>query len=525
AGYYSHNAYLHLDYSFTEDSKLIFEYTYLDYLAQQAGGLTDAQFYENHLQSNRTRNWFDVDWQLYNLRWEHKFSDQTNASISLFGLDAARRAVGFRTNRVSQVDDLSAPRDLIIGEFENWGVEGRILHRYRIGERDAVMLLGAKYYHANNTALQGPGSNSTTADFRLATTDFPAYPNQSSFAFPNRNFALFGEHILYLNDRLSITPGVRFEYINTASAGTFRRIDFDLAGTPIRDAEFPDDRTFERNLILLGLGLSYRPNEKLDLFANLSQNYRSVTFSDIRIVNPSFQVDPNISDENGFTADAGIRGEAGALSYTLNVFALRYNDRLGEVLTPETVIRADGQEVRTGRIIRLRGNIGAALMVGVESLLSWNAINGKTANGTNYTATAFANTSLTRSQYTASEIIGVTGKEVEFIPFINLKTGVRFGYGNLLGSVQFTYLSEQFTDASNAPQDQFDNQSGIVGAIPAYGVADLSLSYRWNKLTLEGGVTNLLNERYFTRRATGYPGPGIIPSAPRAFYLGVEIRL
>ncbi|MEL7159492.1 MAG: TonB-dependent receptor, partial [Bacteroidota bacterium] len=82
-----------------------------------------------------------------------------------------------------------------------------------------------------------------------------------------------------------------------------------------------------------------------------------------------------------------------------------------------------------------------------------------------------------------------------------------------------------FTDASNAPQDRLDNQSGIVGEIPAYGVADLSLSYRWRWLTLEGGVTNLMDENYFTRRATGYPGPGIIPSAPRAFYFGVQFKL
>lgn len=525
SGFDSRNAYLHLDYELAENSTLTFEYTYLDYLAQQAGGLTDAQFLADPLQSNRTRNWFEVDWQLLNLRWDHKLNDRTNASLSVFGLNAARRAVGFRTNRVSQVDDLSAPRDLIVGEFNNWGVEGRILHRYKLGVRNAVFLLGAKVYQADNTAFQGPGTNGTDANFSLASQDFPSYPNQNAFSFPNRNVALFGEHILYLNDKLSITPGARFEYIKTASEGSFRRIDFDLAGNPIRDAEFTDDRVFERNLLLLGVGLSYRPTQDLEVFANFSQNYRSVTFSDIRTVNPSFQVDPDISDEDGWTADAGIRGVQGQLSYTANLFGLRYNDRLGEVLTPETRIRADGTVVQTGRVIRLRGNIGAAFIYGLESLLEWNALNGKTANGQPYTLTAFANTSLTRSRYTDSEITGVEGKEVEFIPFLNLKTGLRFGYGNLLGSLQYSYLSRQYTDASNAPQDTNDNQSGIVGAIPAYGVVDLSLTYRWKWLGLEGGITNLLEESYFTRRATGYPGPGIIPSAPRAFYLGVEVRL
>lgn len=525
SGFNSHNAFLHLDYGLAENSKISFEYTYLDYVAQQAGGLTDAQFYDDPLQSNRTRNWFAVDWQLFNLRWDHKLSDQTNFSLSVFGLDAARSAVGFRTNRVSQVDDLSAPRDLIAGQFNNWGAEARLLHRYKLGARNAVFLLGAKYYEADNAALQGPGTNGNDADFSLATDDYPSFPNQSSFRFPNRNVALFGEHILYLNDQLSITPGLRYEYIKTESLGTYRRIDFDLAGNPIRDEEFPDDRTFARNLVLLGVGLSYRPSESLEFYGNFSQNYRSVTFNDIRTVNPSFQVDPDISDENGYTADAGVRGVTGNLAYSANIFALRYNNRLGEVLTPETRIRADGTEVQTGRVIRRRGNIGAAFIYGLESLLEWNLLDNKTAAGQPYSMVGFANTSLTRSTYTDSEITGIGGNEVEFIPLVNLKTGFRFGYGNLLGSIQYSYLSRQFTDASNAPQDRADNQSGIVGAIPAYGVADVSMSYRWKSFSLEAGVSNFLNEVYFTRRATGYPGPGIIPSAPRSFYLGVEVQL
>ena len=525
SGFDSRNAYLHLDYELTENSKLTFEYTYLDYLAQQAGGLTDAQFYTDAFQSNRTRNWFGVDWQLFNLRWDHKLSDRTNASVSLFGLDAARRAVGFRTNRVSQVDDPDAPRDLIVGNFSNWGAEGRLLHRYKLGERSAVALIGAKYYRADNSALQGPGTNGEDADFTLATDRFPAFPNQSAFTFPNRNVALFGEHILYLNDKLSITPGARYEYIKTESSGLYRRIDFDLAGNPIRDGEFSDDRTFTRNKLLLGVGLSYQPSGRLDFFANISQNYRSVTFNDIRTVNPSFQVDPDITDESGYTADAGGRGVVGRLSYTANVFGLRYNGRLGEVLTPEVRTNANGQTTETGRIIRRRGNIGSAFIYGLESLLEFNALSGKTEGGWPYTLSAFANTSLTRSRYTDSEIAGVEGNEVEFIPALNLKTGLRFGYGNLLGSLQYSYLSRQFTDASNAAQDVRDNQSGIVGGIPAYGVMDLSLSYRWRKFILESGIGNLLNETYFTRRATGYPGPGIIPSAPRTFYLTVGVTL
>ena len=42
---------------------------------------------------------------------------------------------------------------------------------------------------------------------------------------------------------------------------------------------------------------------------------------------------------------------------------------------------------------------------------------------------------------------------------------------------------------------------------------------------LEAGINNIFDEIYFTRRATGYPGPGIIPSPPRNTYLTLQIIL
>ena len=132
--------------------------------------------------------------------------------------------------------------------------------------------------------------------------------------------------------------------------------------------------------------------------------------------------------------------------------------------------------------------------------------------------------SLTDSEYTSSQENNVEGNNVEFIPDINLKTGLRFGYKNFLGSLQYTYLSEQFTDATNSPRD-LESQSGIVGEIPAYDILDLSVSYTYKRFKFETGINNLLDNSYFVRRATGYPGPGIIPSQPRTYYGTLQIKL
>jgi Fe(3+) dicitrate transport protein len=526
SGFESDNVYLYTDYQISDKTTLALDFTYLNYTAQQPGGLTDTQFYTDPTFSNRSRNWFEVDWKLASLNFEHEFSFKTKLSVLVYGLNASRKSVGFRTNRVSQQDDVSAPRDLILGDFNNWGTEVRLLNRYKIGTKNAVFLIGSKWYQSKNTSIQGPGSASSGADFTLADEQFPNYPNQSDFTFPNKNLALFGENIFYLQDNFSITPGFRFEYINTQSEGSFKRVNFDLAGNPIQNQTFEDDRDFERNFILLGTGLSYLPSSTTEFYGNFSQNYRSVTFNDIRIVNPTFQVDPNITDESGFTSDFGIRGRIGeAVSYDLGGFGLLYNNRIGEVLRAETIVNADGNEEETGRVVRYRGNIGQAFMYGIESLFELNLFPLFGEDKQDLKLTVFANTALTNSKYMDSKIPGVEGNEVEFVPLLNFKTGFNFGYKDLLGSIQYTYVSDQYTDASNAEQNARDNQSGIRGTIPAYDVLDLSLSWSYKNLSLETGINNVLDSWYFTRRATGYPGPGIIPSPPRTFYATLQFRI
>ena len=98
----------------------------------------------------------------------------------------------------------------------------------------------------------------------------------------------------------------------------------------------------------------------------------------------------------------------------------------------------------------------------------------------------------------------------------------KFGYKNLSLNIQYTYLSSQFTDASNAIDS---NLSGVIGQIPSYDIVDFSASYYLNKFKIESGINNVLNNYYFTRRATGYPGPGIIPSEPRSVYLTVQYKI
>lgn len=526
SGFESKNFYGHLGYEISDRTKLGLEYTHLNYLAQQAGGLTDVQFNSDPTFSNRSRNWFNVDWNLFNLKLEHELNDRTDWSFNLFGLSAARNAVGFRgdvtnlnSNPITDIDEQANdgsyinPRDLIKGSFNNWGAETRLLTRYDLGKHQSVFLIGSKFFKANNTAVQGPGTNGIDADFSLEIDAYPDYPNQSYFDFPNLNAAVFGENIFYLNDKISLTPGFRFEYIKTESAGNFNNVVLDNAGNAISNRELTDNRSLERSFFLFGLGLSYDQSDNLQMYANISQNYRSVTFSDIRTVNPSFIIDPNIQDEKGFTADFGARGSWNdVLSYDIGGFSIIYDDRIGIILDE--------------RANRLRTNIGKALILGAETFVEWNLAKTFEWDQKTIQSRWFVNIALTTSEYIDSKQNNVDGREVEFIPALNLKTGFKFGYRNLMMSLQYTYLSEQFTDAENSlVPEAGDARNGLIGQIPHYSIMDLSFSYKLGRWQVETGVNNLLNEKYFTRRATGYPGPGIIPSDPRSYYFTLAVKL
>ena len=504
------NTFQFLEYNFNDSTSLSSEITYLNYLAQQAGGLSDQMFKEDPYQSNRSRNWFEVDWLLYNIKYKKEFSDKTNFTFSFFGLEAKRNSLGFRTNRVSQVDS-GQERDLIKGDFSNFGFESRLLTRYKAFKNKSYFLIGLKYYNSNSSSIQGPGSNGIDANFNFQNSLYPNYNNQSDYTYPNKNIALFGENIFYLTENFSITPGFRYENIETKSDGFYRKINLDGAGNVIFNEKYDELDVKKRNFLLLGLGISYKPNRNIEMYTNISENYRSVTFADISIINPAYAVNPDIDDEKGYTFDLGFRGNINRkISYDTNIFLLLYEDRIGFVqkVFPDGNVKSE------------RGNVGNARINGIESLFDFD-LNEIFFKNNDIDINYFVNYSYIESEYLESDQVGIEGNSVEFVPNHNLKTGLKFGYKNLSFNFQYSFISKQFTDSSNAIGG---NLSGVIGEIPKYSLADISLSYKLKNLSFETGVNNLFNEKYFTRRATGYPGPGIIPSAPRNLYFTMQIK-
>lgn len=510
--FYNLTAHGRVGYEFSDRLNISFELTHMEYLAQQAGGLTDVQFEEDPYQSLRERNWFAVDWNLGAVNIDYDFSDQTVLSSNTFGLIGSRKAVGF-IQIPSRLDGPEAVnRDLLVDHYRNFGNETKLLHRYRLNSLPSAFLIGARLYRGNTSKQQGFGSTGRDADFSFVTEDRNLL---SDYTFPSTNVALFSENIFNLSDKLSITPGIRYENINTKAKGFYdSSIRIPLTGEVVIDSITPEDRSNHRSLLLVGFGASYNLEGGLELYGNISQNYRAITFNNLRISAPAYGIDPNLQDEKGFNADLGIRGQVSkGISLDAGLFLLNYFDKIG------SVVRVVEDNIGNVRVIRFTTNVADATILGFESYIEadWFELFGVKSN---WNINTFINASHIKGKYYNSIETAIDGNKVEHIPEWNIKTGISASFKRFRTSFQFSRLSSQFSDATNAES----SSSGIFGIIPSFWVMDFSSEYQWKWLNAEFGVNNITNNAYFTRRALGYPGPGIIPAAPRNFYFGLGVN-
>ncbi len=508
SGFNYHLGYANVGYQATEKINIRLNYTHMSYNSQQPGGLTDDQFKDNPYQSNRERNWFKVRWNLPALLLKYKISENTHLDVRNFALFATRQSLGVLT-RIDRAD-VGGERNLIVGDFTNFGQETRLLHKYQFKNKSAAFLFGYRAYFGKTINKQGEASDDKDPNYNFIDQKDSL---DSDYDNRNNNIALFTENMIRLSDTWSVTPGARYEYIKTTSEGYYKR-ENSINGIVLETNLINEEIVRERSVFLLGLGTSYRLTDQNEFYLNLSQNFKSINFSDLRISNPSFVVDPNLKDERGFSSDIGARGFLGkAIRYDVSFFYLHYSDRIGDLLVFDN---------RLQKLVRQRTNVSDSRNYGVESLLEWNITQSLAPqNLDNFVLNTFVNFSYTNAKYINSNVPGIEGKLVELVPPITTKYGFNTIWKDFEATFLVSYVAKHYTDASNAET----TPDAVGGIIPSYTVLDAGLAYNYNAFRFEFGVNNITNKAYFTRRASSYPGPGIITAAARTFYLTVQLEL
>lgn len=507
-----HSAFAKVKYQENEKLSFQLEYTYLWYLAQQAGGLTDKLFNENPQQSIRNRNWFSIFWNLLNFKTVYKFNAKTTLDVSLLGQYSGRNASGF-LGKISRTDPLTET-DLLKDDYTNYIAETRLLHKYYLFGKRMVFLGGFRYMQGITNKRQGFTSNDSIATFQYLN---PKKLEGSDYTFPNKNISLFTENIISLTEKLSITFGSRLEYLNQHAKGYYGLRHLDFAGNILMDTIIHETQSLERFFPFFGGGISYKFNKDLEIYTNFSQNYRAVGYNDLRITNPNLVIDKNLTDEKGYNFDLGLKGSAknDLIFYDANFFLLRYSNKIGTYFTtvPDPIL--------INRVVRYRSNLSSALSYGIELFAQADIYRllAKKKEKAEISLSIFGNMSVINAIYTDSKQTAFYKKKIEDVPPFTFRTGIDFQWKALRMGTQFSYTQQHFSDATNA---EF-TPDAIVGTIPSYYTLDFNAGYKWKILKLQLALNNITNNKYFTRRADGYPGPGILPSD--AFNANVSLSI
>lgn len=501
-------AYGNVTYNANDKLSVTLQYTFMNYLAHQPGGLSDLEFAKDPRQSIRERNWFRVNWNLGAAIFDYKFNDNLKLNSRFFGLVASRQAIGF-LDYITRTD-VGGERNLYKDKYDNYGNETRLLYNYKINDNPQNLLVGMRYYRGHTDRQQGLGNAASTgfnSDFEFSNSN-AAQEAYSHYVFPNYNLAFFVENIFHITPKFSIIPGIRFENIITRADGSYTLINRDNAGNIILKQPTHDLLDNTRHFLIGGIGFSYIQNDALQLYGNISQNYRAINFNDLNTSIKGLTVDRNLKDETGYSADAGLRGNVSDMfNYDANVFMLSYDNRIG------TLNQAAGF---------VRTNIGRSLNVGIESFGELEFLHYLRGYKSDTKLSVFGNVALIHARYTKVKESAYNGNHVEMAPEVIIKSGLTYRTPKFTVNYQVAYTGSQFTDATNAVQ----TPNAIIGEVPAYTVMDLSATYKFNKtFSLEGSINNLADARYFTRRAESYPGPGIVPANARAYFLTLQMKL
>jgi Fe(3+) dicitrate transport protein len=507
ASFNYHAYYINLDYHFNARSSLALQFSRMDYVQQIAGGLTDSQFNQNPKQSFRERNWFNPEINIPALVFKYEASANTQLEIISNGLFGQRNSVQFIASPLV-ADTINStlssynPRQVDRDYYSSFTTEARLLHRYRIGKLKSVITTGIRYSNETTKRKQkGVGTSGSNFDLTLVK------PYGIDLRFSTKNYAAFAENIIQFSDRFSVTPGMRWEVIHTDLNGKINNATTNVA--------YQGNRKFP----LFGIGLQYQVNGYSQFYGNISQAYRPFLYSNVTPADRLDVIDPNLRDCKGYDIDLGYRGHyRDVLKFDINAFYLFYGDRIGLITSKRTDSTA----------YLLTTNIGDAVTKGVEFFIEISLLKSIIKRNTLNDIRIFNSISYNHARYVSGEInkggtnVDVTGKHVENVPDWMNKTGLTLQHNHLTTAIQFSYTSKTYNDALNTQA----STNGITGVIPAYHVWDWSINWQFIKAcSISGGVNNFTNEKYFNRRITFYPGPGILPADGRTFYVSLRVKI
>jgi Fe(3+) dicitrate transport protein len=423
--------------------------------AELPGALTPAAYEEDRTQSQRPYDTFKADtWRgslTYNqligdgeFKWLNYayVADREFTFGEPFDPDATTTSVGL------------SPRDFFVAATEpryTWQFEtGDVTHNFTIGGR----YVREEVDFIVDRRMLDTGAVTRQRDWRFETNALAGYVSDT---------------LGFFEDRLNITPGLRYEYVDTDFADRLNGTD----NNNLSHAPLP------------GLTIGYEATDSLYLFANAN---RSLRVPQVAQVTRS----ATVGSELAWNYEVGARfSPTPSLELGGTLFRIDFSDQI-EFDRPSLTFQ----------------NLGKTRHQGVELEARWQP---DFAPGLSLGASyAFLDTEQLSGQFEGNEVPFASEHQ------LSLTAGYEVGTWNF--ALAGYYQSAAFSDAANTIAE---SANGAVGIIPSHWLWNAQVTKEVGNLKLAFAVNNIFDEDHYFRGVDVSP-IGRVPGPGRSFLLSVK---
>ena len=437
------------------------------------------------------------------------FSEHTELDIKAFGGYLSRyskrqRGGGEGIEPVpvdpNDPDDPANTNSIQLREDWTEGAELRLRHDYSLAGDTSTFAGGVYFYHAlqDRDDSRGTTPDADSGNLRNFTTG------------ETTDFSIFAENRFHFG-RLSITPGMRLEFLQQSLDETFNitreflltRDDFSFVplfslgvGYVLIEGEqavasTPKDAKDTKNVV--APTMTGGP-PRLELYGTVAQAYRPRTYGELVPTSATGTVNGDLKEGDSLQFELGLRGKPlPYFSFDVSGFYYTFDDQVGEVGTTTE-------------------NVGDARFAGFEAEAELDIlaiINGGTESPYGQ-LNLYGNITWLDAEFTAGPSNGFTPA---YAPDYQFKVGGIYRWKDrvkvgLIGTI----VDDHFSNADN----------GFQHVIPAYNVWDLTaeVNFCHGRVGVFAGVNNVFGEDFWAE----IRDEGIVPAYGRNYYGGVSIK-
>jgi Fe(3+) dicitrate transport protein len=461
------NGTIKLLYTLENGGKIIFNADTYEENHGEPGGLFIADFNSGSLKATRLNDKFSLDRDSVSLSYEIEPTADSFFTATAWWTDYTRfskrqQGGGFGTLATGATNQIENQN------FETLGLDARYRQNWG-SDAQHTLSTGIQIYHVDSPRTDEVGATPTATSGQLSRISdrevlyVPVFV-ENRFSFGN----------------FSITPGIRIETFSQDVKTHF--ID------PVRPTRTRDE---DDTLVLGGLGMEYETAENSAVYANVSQSYRPVMFTESvpsgggQVVPDDLEAGESIEYELGYHTRA-----ANWLTLDASAFLLSFKDQIGT-------------------LGNTTANVGDSIHKGIDVSVSSDVLRLISGSDSRSSLYWYVNGTFLDAEFTSGPSNGNTP---QYAPDFILRTGLNYHYQDKL-KLTFggTFLDDHYANDSN--DDNFK--------VPAYMVWDLTAEYEIHEnLRLIAGINNLFDESYFAR----VRNDGIDPANGRNYYIGVSLE-